>query len=101
MYCCDISPADTNRAAACKKGAALWHRMLKTGGNDVRHGTSCSLLTDAEARSYGIAFNSGFGEYRCLWVPSSTAVALLCCAEMNLFTPQACHEALGLVVTDS
>jgi len=54
---------DTNRAAACKKGAALWHRVLKTGGNDVRHGTSCSLLTDAEARSYGIAFNSGFGGY--------------------------------------
>jgi hypothetical protein len=39
--------------------------MLKSGGNDVRHGTSCSLLTDAEARSYGIAFNSGFGECEC------------------------------------
>lgn len=37
--------------------------MLKTGGSDVRHGTSCSLLSDEEARSYGIAFNSGFGGY--------------------------------------
>jgi hypothetical protein len=53
----------SERAAACKKGGALWHRMLKTGGSDVRHGTSCSLLTDEEARSYGIQFNSGFGEF--------------------------------------
>jgi hypothetical protein len=37
--------------------------MLKTDGSDVRHGTSCSLLSDEEARSYGIAFNSGFGEF--------------------------------------
>jgi hypothetical protein len=52
--------------------------MLKTDGSDVRHGTSCSLLSDEEARSYGIAFNSGFGEFVltvihmtewvCLWV---------------------------------
>jgi hypothetical protein len=54
--------ADANAKQTCVKGNALIHRMLKAAGYDVRHGTSCALLSDAEARRYGINLNSGFGE---------------------------------------
>lgn len=29
----------------------------------MRHGLSCSVLSDEEARQYDILFNSGFGEW--------------------------------------
>jgi hypothetical protein len=54
--------ADANTRQICAKGNSLMRRMLKAAPYDVRHGTSCALLSDAEARRYGIALNSGFGE---------------------------------------
>jgi hypothetical protein len=54
--------ADADIKQSCTKGNALMRRMLTAAGYDVRHGTSCSLLGDAEARKYGINLNSGFGE---------------------------------------
>jgi len=58
-----LLPQGADKAQVCKKGSSLWQRMLKTAAMDVRHGTSCSLLTDEDARLYDMEFNSGFGGY--------------------------------------
>jgi hypothetical protein len=46
----------------CRRGTDLWHGILSEADIDVRHGTGCSVLSDAEARSYGMGLNAGFGE---------------------------------------